>query len=229
MSDASADPVPIASAATVVLLRDAAGGPEVLLVRRGQALVFHGGAWVFPGGRVDAEDRSPDSGEETAARRAAVRETREEAGVEVAADALVPVSHWTTPPGQKRRFATWVFAAAIDRDVGVVVDGGETSGHRWVRPHDALAARDRGELELPPPTFVTLATLVPARSAAGVLAEARAAEPTIFVPRLHATAGGGLSLYEGDAGYHDGDHGRPGARHRLHMLEDGWRYERSRS
>ncbi|MCW2957337.1 MAG: hypothetical protein JWP18_140 [Solirubrobacterales bacterium] len=229
MSDAPAGPVPIASAATVVLLRDGADGLEVLLVRRGRALVFHGGAWVFPGGRVDPEDAVPGGDELDAARRAAVRETREEAGVDVPADALVPLSHWTTPPGQRRRFATWFFAAAVGPDVVVVVDGDETSHHRWTRPHDALAARDRGELELPPPTVVTLSTLVDVPAAADVQARAAAAEPTVFVPRIHATAGGGVSLYGGDAAYADGTLDRPGPRHRLLMLESGWRYERTMS
>ena len=47
--------VPRASA-TVVVLREAAGGPEVLLLRRNRATGFVPGAWVFPGGRVDAAD-----------------------------------------------------------------------------------------------------------------------------------------------------------------------------
>ena len=43
-------------AATVVLVREGAGGPEVLLLRRNRATGFVPGAWVFPGGRVDAAD-----------------------------------------------------------------------------------------------------------------------------------------------------------------------------
>lgn len=43
-------------AATVVMLRSAPAGPEVLLLRRhGQSDVL-GGAYVFPGGKVDARD-----------------------------------------------------------------------------------------------------------------------------------------------------------------------------
>lgn len=53
MANAPAVPLP---AATLVLLRDAPGGPEVLLLRRNRTTRFAPGAYVFPGGRVDAAD-----------------------------------------------------------------------------------------------------------------------------------------------------------------------------
>jgi 8-oxo-dGTP pyrophosphatase MutT (NUDIX family) len=46
------------AAATVLLLREGAGGLEVLMMRRGAGLSFMAGMWVFPGGRVDAADAS---------------------------------------------------------------------------------------------------------------------------------------------------------------------------
>lgn len=46
-------------AATVVLMRDAADGIEVLLLRRVRTAGFVPGAWVFPGGRVDGDDAAP--------------------------------------------------------------------------------------------------------------------------------------------------------------------------
>lgn len=222
MSDAAAVP-----AATVLLLRAGTDGPETLLVRRGRGLAFHGGAWVFPGGRVEIEDGAGGGDDLAAARAAGVRELREEAGVVLAAEELVPVSHWTTPPGQVRRFATWFFAAEVDDAATVVVDGDETISHRWIRPADALAARDRGELELPPPTFVTLAIMQDVPSPAAAIELLTAGGPSVFVPRMHRVEDGALSLYAGDAGYESGALDAPGARHRLHMLQDGWRYERS--
>lgn len=48
---------PIQSAATLIILRDSEHGPEVLLQQRNPQAVFVGGAWVFPGGRVDDADR----------------------------------------------------------------------------------------------------------------------------------------------------------------------------
>ena len=50
------EPAAARPAATVVLVREGADGPEVLLLRRNRATGFVPGAWVFPGGRVDAAD-----------------------------------------------------------------------------------------------------------------------------------------------------------------------------
>lgn len=46
-------------AATVILVREAPAGAEVLLVRRHSGIAFMGGVWVFPGGRQDPADLSP--------------------------------------------------------------------------------------------------------------------------------------------------------------------------
>ncbi len=80
-------------AATVILLRDSADGPEILMVTRGENLAFAGGALVFPGGRVDNADiitaRNPElamgfdglNDIDAAARIACCREALEETGV----------------------------------------------------------------------------------------------------------------------------------------------------
>ena len=88
-------------AATVIVLRGGSERLEVLLVQRNPAARFMGGAWVFPGGAVDAgEDH----------RAAGIREVREEAGLEV--DALIPFSRWITPPQVRIRFDTVFFLAS---------------------------------------------------------------------------------------------------------------------
>jgi 8-oxo-dGTP pyrophosphatase MutT (NUDIX family) len=224
VSEPHAD-VPIQLAATVVVLRERAGQLEVLLVQRASELVFHGGAWVFPGGRVDDGDLVPDDAEQTA-RRAAVREAAEEAGLELSHEALVATSHWTTPVGRPRRFATWFFSVELGPHRDVVVDGGEICAHRWLTPAEALLAQRSGQLELPPPTFVTLSVLGGFATSKAALAAFRAAEPTIYVPRQQRTPGGVVSLFHGDIAYEGGDLERAGPRHRLSMVESGWRYER---
>jgi len=58
VTDDTLIPAPARPAATVVLVRDAAGGIEALLLRRHRRSGFAADAWVFPGGVVDARDRS---------------------------------------------------------------------------------------------------------------------------------------------------------------------------
>ena len=64
---------PAIPAATVLLLRQHEGEPEVLMLHKTSKIAF-GGMWVFPGGKIDAAD-FPSSGDvDAAARNAAVRE-----------------------------------------------------------------------------------------------------------------------------------------------------------
>ncbi len=46
-------------AATVLVVRDSPNGPEVFFVKRAAGVRFMGGAYVFPGGRLDPEDADP--------------------------------------------------------------------------------------------------------------------------------------------------------------------------
>ena len=48
--------LPIRPAATVILLREAAKGFEVFMLKRSSRSAFAGGMFVFPGGRVDGDD-----------------------------------------------------------------------------------------------------------------------------------------------------------------------------
>ena len=147
-----APPIP---AATVVLLRDGDAGIEVLMLKKNSKITF-GGMWVFPGGKIDAEDYPVAGDVDAAARIAAARETQEEAGLSVSAEAFVQIAHWTPPPGPQKRFATWFFAAQIDDDQNIVIDDGEIKAHAWIRPQDALAKHTAGEIDLVPPTWITL-------------------------------------------------------------------------
>ena len=78
------EPIP---AATLVIFREQpAGPPELLMVERAKAMVFAGGALVFPGGRIDPDDellaeRIGGDLADAAARIAAIRETIEETGL----------------------------------------------------------------------------------------------------------------------------------------------------
>jgi 8-oxo-dGTP pyrophosphatase MutT (NUDIX family) len=210
----------------VILVRDAAAGLETLMLRRSSKAAF-GGMWVFPGGKVDAADRAGlDPGDELeAARRAAVREAVEETGLAVPDASLVPFSHWTPPSVAPVRFHTWFFLAPAPAG-RVAVDQGEIHEHAWLRPEEALRRRDAKEIELAPPTFVTLVELSRFGSVGAALAAARARSPERFTTRIAKAEGGMVALWHGDAGYESGDAARPGPRHRLWMLDAGWRYDR---
>ena len=56
MADIPASKLIPRPAATLILLRPGAGGPEVLMIQRTQSAAFLGGAYVFPGGALDAQD-----------------------------------------------------------------------------------------------------------------------------------------------------------------------------
>ncbi|MGK2947560.1 MAG: NUDIX hydrolase [Acidimicrobiales bacterium] len=225
-----ADPAPTDNpavpAATVVLVRDATDGLEVLMLHRVSQVAF-GGMWVFPGGRVDDEDRRPDDdGEEPAARRAAAREAIEECALELEPDEFVPFSHWLPPAITPRRYSTWFFVGRAS-DGEVVTDGGEMDDHAWLHPQEVLDRRERGEVDLAPPTWMTLHDLAQHPHVEAVLAAAERRVPLPhYETRWSGVDGGAVALWAGDAGYEASDPAIEGPRHRLWMLESGWHLER---
>jgi len=105
------DPAPTRPAATVLLLRDTAQGMEVLMTRRATSASFAPGAYVFPGGGIDAADalahrhstrRAGQSELHLTQAIAAIRESFEELGVLLARH----------PDG---RYASTADIAALDR------------------------------------------------------------------------------------------------------------------
>lgn len=217
---------PATPAATVILLRDADAGLETLMLHRTSKVAF-GGMWVFPGGRVEEADRADaDADDEPGARRAAAREAAEECGLIVEPDHLVPFSHWTPPADTPRRYATWFFLARAGAGE-VQVDGGEIRDHAWLTPTEVLERHRRGDVDLVPPTFVTLADLATHRDVDAALASAADRQPIPrYATRWGQTEGGIVALWAGDAGYDSNDPDAPGPRHRLWMLSEGWRFER---
>jgi len=182
-------------AASIVVLRDSAEGPEVLLVQRNPAQRFMGGAWVFPGGALDGSEDP---------RAAGVRELLEEAGVRLpAAEALVPFSRWITPAQVKIRFDTHFFLAAAPDAVEPRPDGGETVGAEWWEPSAALAAFARGSLELVFPTVKTLEQLSGFESADALLAWADGREVVAIEPQVVRQGEVARVVLPGEPGYRD--------------------------
>ena len=248
-----------------MLVRDARGeggsALEVFMLRRTLAAEFMGGAYVFPGGAVDADDRGPEllrrchGRDDSAASRqlglhaggigfwvAAIREAFEEAGVLLArsaatgrpvdldapgaaarlesarravgrgerpfvdvvvsedlvldAGALHLFSHWITPSGAPRRYDTWFFVAAAPEGHAYLHDDSETVASVWIRPADALARAEQGELEIIFPTMRNLEQLARFETARQLLDAVTASEP-----RVVADAGGARILLPGDPGH----------------------------
>ena len=202
------------------------------MVRRDSKLAFAGGHWVFPGGRVDPADYpASDVGLDDLARlgaaevTAAVREAAEEAGLAVDPATLRRWSHWTPPDaGQPRRFSTAFFIAPAPEGE-VVVDDVEIREHQWVSPERALVLHRAEQIELTPPTYITLTQLSGTTTVDELMARADD-HVEHFATRIGSLGDALVALYHGDVGYEDGDAGRAGPRHRLHMAPGAWRYER---
>ncbi|HEY1591289.1 MAG TPA: NUDIX hydrolase [Solirubrobacteraceae bacterium] len=186
------------AAATVIVLRGAADGLEVLLVKRNPEARFMGGAWVFPGGAVDRDEGQGEG----ALRAAAVREVGEEAGITLASpERLVPFSRWITPPQVKIRFDTWFFLAPLPEGAAPRVDGGEVVDARWYEPAAALSAAADGELLLVFPTIKHLEQLSVFASADELLEYARNREIRPVEPRVIMSGEQARVLLPGEPGY----------------------------
>jgi len=222
--------VPIRPAATVIPLRDGAKNVEVLVLRRDTKLAFHGGSWVFPGGRVDDHEFEQANGNDLAAARlAAAREAHEEAGIHITPQALVPFSHWTTPLGRNRRFATWFFVAAAP-DGQVVIDDGEIREFEWHPIAEAIERCQAGDVQLAGPTYVSLLEMTEYPTVADALADITTKPNPVFLPRLivpddpDAVDFSQVSVYQDDPAYKTGDLAAAGPQHRLYMPAVGYRY-----
>ena len=140
-------------AATVIVLRGGSERLEVLLVQRTPKAKFMGGAWVFPGGAVDAHEGEGD----VAHRAAAIREVSEETGITLPDPAaLVPFARWITPPEVSIRFDTYFFLAVAPDDAECVIDGSEIVDARWFEPARALEGSEAGEILMVFPTIKNL-------------------------------------------------------------------------
>lgn len=217
-------------AATVILVREGAEGLEVFLLKRHRASSFMSNAYVFPGGKVDAED----DGHETAA----IRELFEEAGVLLATPpmsederaaargrllagevsfaqvlsgaSLTPDlsrlhwwARWVTPSQEPRRFDAVFFVAELPPGQRPSFDQKETVEELWITPAQAIEKQATGELRLPPPQLRTMHDLVAAGSIEGIAAAAarRQESRPAICPRISMGEGGIQILLPWDPDY----------------------------
>jgi 8-oxo-dGTP pyrophosphatase MutT (NUDIX family) len=188
------DERPIRKAASVICVRPAVRGPEVLVLERSAASRFLPGYLAFPGGAVEASDEGHALrwfGDATHAQRAAaVRELTEEVGLALTADGLVEgadplgrvealpptvdqlreMAHWVAPPSVPVRFDARYFAVASRSGVEPTPDGAEVARAWWARAGDLLLEGESGERKLYWPTLFTMRQLGACRSVEEVLA-----------------------------------------------------------
>ncbi|MDT9684819.1 NUDIX hydrolase [Streptomyces sp. TRM76323] len=99
-------------------------------------------------------------------------------------DLLGAWARWITPEFEPRRYDTWFFVAALpagqrtlsqalDPARGTPAASGEADLAVWIRPADAAAGYDRGELLMMPPTIATLRSLTAYESPLAALEAAR--------------------------------------------------------
>ena len=176
------EPTAPRQAATVVVLRGGAERLEVLMVQRTPKARFMGGAWVFPGGAVDAHEGEGD----VAHRAAAVREVFEEVAITLpdpaalvavraldhAARGLDPLRHLLLPRRRARRTPR------------PSPDGQEIVDARWFEPARALEGSEAGELLMVFPTIKNLEVLARFESADALLEWAATHEVRPVQPRV---------------------------------------------
>ncbi|HEX8977939.1 MAG TPA: NUDIX hydrolase [Solirubrobacteraceae bacterium] len=185
-------------AATVIVLRGAQRGLEVLLAQRNPQARFMGGAWVFPGGAVSAEDGDG----ERALRTAGVRELKEEAGIALAdPEELVAFSRWITPAEVKTRYDTWFFLASLPDGAEPVIDREEVVDARWYEPAAALEAARADEILLVFPTIKHLEQLSGFSTATELLEYARARTVQPVQPRVIGSGEQVRIVLPGEPGY----------------------------
>lgn len=178
-------------------------------MRRATTMAFAPRMHVFPGGRVDDRDYVEqvlfvDVDDRDLAQRAstdvagiralyacALRETEEEAGIDLsvrdASGALIVdpsripiVDHWVTPEVESHRYDVRFFAAEI-ADGQARLTTTEADNADWITPARAIAAFETGDMAMLPPTEAVLRWLSGFERAADVIA---AAADRMVVPLL---------------------------------------------
>jgi 8-oxo-dGTP pyrophosphatase MutT (NUDIX family) len=122
------EPIP---AAAVAFVRDTEQGIEVYLSRRPAHFRYYPGAFVFPGGRFDADD--PDI------RATALREVREEIGIDIDTRLLVPLRNIHTSAHAGPVYHMLTFAYPAEREFNTSLNTEEVDEEMWIVARDALA------------------------------------------------------------------------------------------
>lgn len=210
---------------SVILVRDSSAGLELLMLKRNAEVKSYNSTWVFPGGKLDAEELR--QGQSTGERLAAVRECAEECGVEISQQELVDYSRWVTPAVMPRRFNTGFYLAAVKADAHIIIDNSEIVEYCWVTIPEALKAFKSGAMKVQPPAFVSTIDLLSYSDTEQALTAHRGLETFQYKPKVFFSANKRMdSIYQGDAGYDCDDPLVESKKHRVVVDHEGMHYYR---
>jgi 8-oxo-dGTP pyrophosphatase MutT (NUDIX family) len=100
------------------------------------------------------------------------------------ADLLRAWAHWLTPEVEPKRFDTRFFVAALPAGQRTRDVGGEADRVAWLRPDEALAGAERGEMMLMPPTVAALTDVAAHPTVDAILAAADDRDVVRILPKL---------------------------------------------
>ena len=115
-------------------MKDTDRGIEVYLSRRPMHFRYYPGAFVFPGGRSDAEDND--------LRTTACREVMEEIGVEIDPRHLVLLRETHTSSRAGPVYHMLTFAYQVKGEFSTSLNYDEVEEEMWATPSEALARLD---------------------------------------------------------------------------------------
>ncbi|MFK3985013.1 NUDIX hydrolase [Micromonospora sp. NPDC050397] len=124
-------------------------------------------------------------------RRISFADLLRERRLNLRSDLLLPWARWITPEFEPRRFDTYFFVALLPGGQRTRDVSGEADHTMWIRPADALARVDSGEIAMLPPTRVALAEIAACGGLAGLPAAASGRDvATPVLPRLELAPDG---------------------------------------
>ena len=170
------------------------------------------------------QDRPTVHGGKTTLRAVIERER-----LRLALDTLVLFAHWVTPPIDTRQFDTRFFMTRVPPHQTPAHDDTETTHSIWMKPGDAIAQSQSGEIVLPPPTWSTIRELEPFTSVDEALAWARQRRVVSRQPVMLEQDGVRMLLAPGDPLHPDPAGDEPLAETRFVFVDGRWRPERART
>ncbi|WP_327594007.1 NUDIX hydrolase [Streptomyces chartreusis] len=158
-------------------------------------------AGVLLAGPTDDSVVGDTTGEDWEADRAALvardlsfAEFLDRRGLALRSDLLGAWTRWITPEFEPRRYDTWFFVAALPEGQRTRNASTEADRTVWIRPTDAAASYDKGDLLMMPPTIATLRQLTPYDSAAQTLTAAPDRDLTPVLARARLGEDGEIVL-----------------------------------